>query len=122
MATAYASAATDHEHLRWLGSSVTQLLVDSAQAGGQLAMSRATVPAGAASPVHVHARVDEVVVLLRGSAIVWAGDERFELRAGGVAFLPRGVPHAYRILSEADLVVVQLPVFTATPLPVGTAH
>lgn len=109
MATAYASATTDHEHLRWLGSSVTQLLVDSAQAGGPLAMSRAAVPAGAASPVHVHASVDEAVVLLRGSAIVRAGDERFELRAGGVAFLPRGVPHSYRILSEVDLVVVQMP-------------
>jgi quercetin dioxygenase-like cupin family protein len=109
MATAYASAATDHEHLRWLGGGAAQLLVDSAQAGGPLALSRAVVPAGATSPVHVHARVDEVVVLLRGSAIVWTGDERFELRAGGVAFLPRGVPHVYRVTSEADLVVVQVP-------------
>lgn len=109
MATPYAAAATGHEHLGWLGEGATQLLVDSPQAGGPVALSRAAVTAGTASPVHAHARLDEVVVLLRGSATVRAGDERFELGAGGVAFLPRGVAHAYHVVSEADLVVVQLP-------------
>jgi len=30
---------------------------------------------------------------------VWAGDQRRELSAGGVAFLPRGVPHTYLVTS-----------------------
>jgi quercetin dioxygenase-like cupin family protein len=27
---------------------------------------------------------------------VWVGDQRHQLKAGGFAFLPRGIPHAVR--------------------------
>jgi hypothetical protein len=60
--------------------------------------------------VHVHAREDEIVVLLRGSGIFWAGDQRWELSEGGVAFLPRNVPHAYRFTSPTvDMLAVATP-------------
>ena len=39
-------------------------------------------------------------LVLEGSGIFWAGDQRHEVSAGGVAFLPRGLPHAYRMTSD----------------------
>ena len=68
-----------------------------------------TPPAGSASPMHVHGREDEVFRLVEGSATLYLGDERFILGAGGVAFLPREVPHAYRITADAHMLTLATP-------------
>ncbi|GAB7045596.1 cupin domain-containing protein [Catenuloplanes indicus] len=105
----YAAQADEHQELEWLGGGVMRVLLDGERTGGRLAMFRSQAPAGAASPAYVHAREDEIFVLLEGSAIFWIGDERYEADAGSVAFLPRGVPHAYRITEDADLFAVSTP-------------
>ncbi len=109
MATPYAAAAADHQSLEWLGGGTMQVLLDGEHTDGQLAMFRSAAPAGAASPAHVHTREDEVFVLLRGSAIFWVGNQRHELGEGGVAFLPRGIPHSYRITADTDLLALSTP-------------
>jgi mannose-6-phosphate isomerase-like protein (cupin superfamily) len=48
------------------------------------------------TPLHVHANEDEVFYILEGEHIVRCGDEELHLGPGGVAFLPRGVPHSQR--------------------------
>jgi quercetin dioxygenase-like cupin family protein len=86
------------------------VLFDGAATGGQLTMLRTRLSAGAASPVHVHSAEDEMFVLLRGEAVFWVGDQRHELSTGGVAFLPRNLPHAYRFVSdEVDLLTLCVP-------------
>jgi quercetin dioxygenase-like cupin family protein len=109
MTVPYAAATADHELLEWLGGGMMQVLLDGERTGGQLAMFRSSAPAGAASPAHLHIREDEIVVLLRGSGIFWVGDRRYELGEGGVAFLPRGVPHAYRITADAETLNISTP-------------
>lgn len=109
MTVPYAAAEADHQELEWLGGGTMRVLLDGEKTGGQLAMFRSSAPAGAASPAHVHTREDEIFVLLSGSAVFWVGDQRFEADAGSVAFLPRGVPHAYRITSDADLLALSTP-------------
>jgi quercetin dioxygenase-like cupin family protein len=101
MSISYLAPAAGHEQLEWLGGGVLHVLLDGQRAAGQPTMLRGAPARGFASPVHVHANEDEVIVLLRGSGIFWAGDRRYELGEGGVAFLPRGVPHAYRFTSPA---------------------
>ncbi|GAB7044513.1 MULTISPECIES: cupin domain-containing protein [Catenuloplanes] len=105
----YAASAEEHQELEWLGGGVMRVLLDGERTGGRLAMFRSQAPAGAASPAHVHSREDEIFVLLRGSAVFWIGARRFEAGEGSVAFLPRGVPHAYRITEDADLFAVSTP-------------
>ena len=39
-------------------------------------------------------------LVLEGSGIFWAVDQRQEVSAGGVVFLPRELPHAYRMTSD----------------------
>lgn len=99
MSTPYVAEAAGHQQLAWHGGGVMRILLDGGKTGGQLTVLR-TQATASASPVHVHAGEDEVILLLKGSGIVWAGDQRWELSEGGIAFLPRGVPHAYRFTSE----------------------
>ena len=110
MSIPYLAGAGEHEQLEWLGGGVMRILLDGEKTDGQLTVLRSAAASGSASPVHVHAREDEIIVLLRGSGIFWAGDRRYELSEGGVAFLPRNVPHAYRFTSETvDMLAVCTP-------------
>ena len=47
---------------------------------------------------HVHRAMDETFYVLDGEHEFVCGDETFRLGPGGVAFLPRGIPHAHRRL------------------------
>ena len=86
------------------------ILLDGDTTNGQLGMVRTRGSGGAAAPVHVHSREDEVFLVLEGSGIFWVGDQREEVSAGGVAFLPRGLPHAYRVTSDyIDLITLCAP-------------
>lgn len=87
MSVPYLAQAADHEQLQWLGGGVMRILLDGTKTDGQLTMLRSAAASGSASPVHVHASEDEIIVLLRGAGIFWAGDQRWELSEGGVARL-----------------------------------
>lgn len=100
MVTAPYIAGNDrHQRLEWLGNSFVEVLLDSAVTNGQLMVLRSELRRGDASPLHVHGREDETFLMLAGAAVVHVGDERKEVEEGGVAFLPRDIPHAYRITS-----------------------
>lgn len=86
------------------------ILLDSQATNGQLMMGRFSLRQGNASPLHVHAREDEVFLMISGTARMWRGDEEMEVAEGGVIFLPREIPHAYRITSAtADMLMVCAP-------------
>jgi quercetin dioxygenase-like cupin family protein len=100
MSVPYLAQATDNQQLEWLDGGVMRVMLDGTKTDGRLAMLRSAAAGGTASPVHVHVSEDEVIVLLQGSGIFWVGEQRYELSEGGVAFLPRNIPHAYRLTSE----------------------
>jgi quercetin dioxygenase-like cupin family protein len=110
MSVPYLAQATDNQQLEWLDGGVMRVMLDGTKTDGRLAMLRSAAPGGTASPVHVHVSEDEVIVLLQGSGIFWVGEQRYELSEGGVAFLPRNIPHAYRLTSETvDMLTVCTP-------------
>jgi hypothetical protein len=78
-------------------------MLDGEKTGGQLTMVRSAT-GGSASPVHVHATEDEIIVLLQGSGIFWVGDQRWELSEGGDALLPRNVLHLRRLLRRVTAI------------------
>src|SRR5207247_103732 len=51
------------------------------------------------SQPHTHEE-DELFYVLSGSLTFTCGEESFSARDGGFVFLPRGVPHRYRIENE----------------------
>jgi hypothetical protein len=49
-------------------------------------------------------------MLIKGTALVWVDDQEMELSEGGIVFLPKMIPHAYRITSKkADLLMINTP-------------
>jgi quercetin dioxygenase-like cupin family protein len=107
MSLAY--VAGEHQQIEWLGGSVMQLLLDAEATEGKLFMARTRFRAGDASPVHLHTLEDEIFLILDGSAVFWFGEQRYDLEPGGVIYLPRDVPHAYRITADADMLPVCTP-------------
>jgi quercetin dioxygenase-like cupin family protein len=81
----------------WAMASLFEHLATGDETGGLFCMSLVTQPPGLAPPLHVHTREAEAFYLLEGTMTYRAGDETYRLGAGHFIYLPRGVPHAFRI-------------------------
>ena len=131
MSMLYLAQPDEQQQLEWLDGSMLTLLLDGASTDGQLMMGRFDVSEGEAPPYHKHTREDEIFMLIAGTALVWYDDREYTLDEGGVVFLPKGVPHGYRITSKkADLLMINTPAGiegmfravgrdTSTPRPPG---
>jgi quercetin dioxygenase-like cupin family protein len=107
---AYLAQPEQQQQLEWLDGGTLAILLDSAATAGQLMVGRFDVGEGEAPPYHTHTLEDEVFLLIKGTALVWAGDQETELAEGGIVFLPKNIPHAYRITSKrADLLMINTP-------------
>jgi len=65
--------------------------------------------AGKVTPLHRHPEADETFYLLDGEILLDIDGEQRTLRAGGLAVLPRGVPHAFMVTSAGRMLCVQTP-------------
>ena len=104
-AAASAGAAT------WAMGSLFERLVRACDTGGQLGVSVVTQPSGAASPLHAHTREAEAWYVLDGEMTYVAGTETFRMVAGDFIYLPRNVPHAFRVTGgrSARFLALSLP-------------
>jgi quercetin dioxygenase-like cupin family protein len=74
-----------------------------------------TVPAGIKSTFHLHRDSDEVAYVLSGEVTFRIGDEIAVGGPGACAFMPRGVPHAWKNTGAETARVV----FLYTPAKAG---
>ncbi|MEN3305233.1 MAG: hypothetical protein V7603_1435 [Micromonosporaceae bacterium] len=110
MSMFYLAQPDQQQQLEWLNGGTLAMLLDGKATDGQLMMGRFDVSKGEAPPYHKHTREDEVFMLIKGTALVWYDDQEYDVAEGGVMFLPKGVPHAYRITSDkADLLMINTP-------------
>ena len=56
---------------------------------------------GTGPPLHTHANEDELMLVTEGAFRFQIGDERREAGVGAVAYIPRGLPHTWRVLGQA---------------------
>jgi quercetin dioxygenase-like cupin family protein len=101
--------AGEHQRLAYTGGHELTVILDAAITGGQLTVIETHARSGDASPVHVHSRDDEAFLLLDGAMTVWAGDQRHQLQPGGIAFLPRRLPHAVRYDTASRALILSTP-------------
>ncbi|GGK16930.1 cupin [Streptomyces camponoticapitis] len=110
MRGAYIAQPEQQQQLEWLDGGTLAMLLDGRATNGQLMVGRFDVGRGEAPPYHKHLNEDEVFLLIKGTALVWCDDQEYELAEGGVVFLPKKIPHGYRITSQkADLLVINTP-------------
>jgi quercetin dioxygenase-like cupin family protein len=110
MSMAYLAQPAQQQQLEWLDGGTLAILLDGQATNGQLMIGRFDVSEGEAPPYHRHTHEDEVFMLIKGTALVWSDDEEMELNEGGIVYLPKNIPHAYRITSKrADLLMINTP-------------
>ena len=81
----------------WAMGSLFERLVSAEHTGGALGAAIVTQPPGLATPLHVHTREAEAWLVLDGTLTYRAGGELIDLAAGDFIYLPRDIPHAFRI-------------------------
>lgn len=86
-----------HGRATWAMGSLFETLVTAGQTGGALDAAVVTQPPGLATPLHVHTREAEAWFVLDGTLTYRAGDQLVDLAGGDFIYLPRDVPHAFRI-------------------------
>ncbi len=79
--------------LRWL--------IDESTVGSRDGVLGHTVfPPGARHDAHVHENAEEYIIVVKGKASHLQGEDTFEVKAGEVVYVPRGVVHATRNASK----------------------
>lgn len=80
----------------WMGTdySITVTKRDSA---GLIGVFEGIVPAGDGPPIHIHHNEDEVIHVLEGEYEFWLDGNITHGGPGTSIFLPRGVPHTFRV-------------------------
>jgi quercetin dioxygenase-like cupin family protein len=84
---------------RYPGGNLTILLDASETAGAFALVESAQIPGGE-PPLHKHEREDELFYVMEGKVSFWSGGVVRHLEAGESIFLPRQVPHAFRVKSK----------------------
>jgi quercetin dioxygenase-like cupin family protein len=62
------------------------------------------------TPLHLHPEAHEMTYVIDGEIEIQADGNRSRVRSGGMSFVPKGVAHAFIVLSaEARLIAIQSP-------------
>jgi quercetin dioxygenase-like cupin family protein len=87
---------------RWFfGGGLHVWKVTTADSGGAFSMFEDVLARGKVTPLHRHNDTDEMLYIVDGEILVSVNGEERRLGAGGVALIPRGIPHALMVTSES---------------------
>ncbi len=102
--------AGEGEKLWFYGGGVHTWLATSSETGGALLLFDDVMTMGKTTPLHSHPDVDETLYVLDGEILVHVDGRDQKLGRGGVAMVPRGVPHAFLVTSQsARLLTLETP-------------
>lgn len=96
---------------RWFcgGGQITWKATE-AETGGAFLIFEDHLDGGKVTPLHRHPVADETFIMLEGEIALHIDGAQRTLTAGGIAVLPRGVPHAFLVTSaRARMLCLQTP-------------
>jgi len=98
------------------------ILLTGEDTGGAFALLETAMRPGSEPPYHIHEREDETFYILEGEVAVMVDGVVRECRAGDTIFLPRGLPHTFRVRSAfaRTLAIVTAAGFEKYFLAIGT--
>jgi quercetin dioxygenase-like cupin family protein len=96
---------------RWFcGGGLHTWKVTEAESNGAFLLFEDELESGKVTPLHIHPGADETFYLLDGTIRLHIDGNERSLAAGGVAMIPRGVPHAFMVTSDqARMLCFQTP-------------
>jgi quercetin dioxygenase-like cupin family protein len=103
MGTPEATVRTrDEGERRWFcGGGVHTWKATEAETGGAFLIFEDALDRGKVTPLHLHPDADETFYMVEGEALVHIDGTDVRLVEGGMAVIPRGIPHAFMVTSEA---------------------
>ena len=109
MTEPFALEADGGELLRF--GELTILVRASAESTGGTFSLIEELPPMADTPLHVHAKDDELFYVLEGEHVIEVGGREHQVGPGGMVFAPRGIPHSQRraVPGEGRLLVMTTP-------------
>ena len=103
------STSTSTADLYWFDGFLMKVMLRAEDTGGQVSVCEQRHPVGYGTPVHVHGREDQTLVVLDGAITAWLDPNgqstECTLTAGDTVFLPRGIPHAFRVDAEGTRIL-----------------
>jgi quercetin dioxygenase-like cupin family protein len=80
------------------------------ETGGAFLIFEDSLDAGKVTPLHRHPDADETFYMLEGEIVLHVDGAECQLGAGGIAVIPRGIPHAFKVTSaHARMLCLQTP-------------
>lgn len=95
------------ETVWFLGTRVT-LKVAGEQVSGAFGLIEQTSPPGFATPLHVHSHEDEAFYIIDGQFTFTCGEDTLTAAPGAFVFLPRDIPHSFRVTGDTPGHLLQL--------------
>jgi quercetin dioxygenase-like cupin family protein len=93
----------------WFLNCWTVVKATGAQTGGAFGLIEQVIPAGFASPYHLHHAEEETFYILEGEVTFISGDRAVTATAGSYVFLPRGMPHGFKVNAPTRLLILTTP-------------
>lgn len=93
-------SAPSPENTRAIPGAVFNFLAMGNATDNRHALIKISVHRGAEPPAHTHSREDESYFVLEGSVRYSIGDDELTVNAGEYVYLPKDVPHSFKILSD----------------------
>lgn len=88
------------EQMWFAGGGTFTWKATGAETGGAFLLIEDRMVRGKTTPLHLHPNEDEAMYVLEGEVLVDIEGEQHHVRQGGFFFAPRGVPHAFMVISE----------------------
>src|SRR6266404_5615367 len=94
-------AAGEGEKQSFLGGGLHTWKLQAEDTGGAFFLFEDVMVRGKTTPLHRHPEADEMTYILEGEVIVKVDGKETRVGAGGMSFVPKGVPHAFLVVSES---------------------
>src|SRR5438270_11692078 len=104
----YALAREEGQAL-WFLNTLTHVKATGEQTGGAFGLIEQIIPAGFASPYHLHHAEDETFYIVEGEATFISGERKIKATTGAYLFLPREIPHGFKVDAPTRLLILATP-------------
>jgi quercetin dioxygenase-like cupin family protein len=93
-------SSEDGEQRWFFGGGIHTWKVTTEESGGAFMLFEDAMDEGKATPLHIHPESDETMYVLDGEILMHLDGNDHRVGPGGLAVAPRGVPHAFMVVSK----------------------
>jgi quercetin dioxygenase-like cupin family protein len=97
--------AGEGERMWFAGGGTFTWKATAAETNGAFLFIEDVMAGGKQTPWHLHPDQDEAIYVLEGELLLAIGGEEHRIGEGGFLVAPRGVPHAFMVVSESARVL-----------------